>query len=174
MGTIEYLPSYVPKSNGIPHHVLLNYIENNICHGFYNNSLVINNEMVDFSLLLNEPHVIILWYLDPHYSQHIERNGKTLHIKGTFRHVDGSIMFCNMCPLIPTLADFKRRAWRSRDMVVPTGERSIQSGTHLDYLQREELITSAREWEMRGNACSGQVFIMTLVLTRTTTAHKYL
>ena len=81
-------------------------------------------------------------------------------------------MFCNMCPLIPTLADFQKRAWHSRDMVVPRGERSIQSGIHLDYLQREELITSAREWEMRANACSGQVFMMNLALTRATTAHK--
>jgi len=144
-GTAEYPPSYIPKPNDIPHHVLLNYMENNICHGFYNNSLVINNEMVDCSLLLNDLHVGTLWYPDPHYSQHIEKNGKTLHIKGTFRHVDCSIIFCNMCPLIPTLADFEKRAWRSRDMVVPRGERFIQSGTHLDYLQREELITSARE-----------------------------
>jgi len=59
-------------------------------------------------------------------------------------------------------------------MVVPRGQRFIQSGTHLDYLQREELITSAREWERRADACSGQVFMMNLALTRATTAHKYL
>jgi len=81
-------------------------MENNICHGFYNNSLVINNEMIDYSLLLNDLHIGTLWYLDPHYSQHIEKNGKILHIKGTLRYVDCSIIFCNMCPLIPTLADF--------------------------------------------------------------------
>jgi hypothetical protein len=36
------------------------------------------------------------------------------------------------------------------------------------------LITSAREWERRADACSGQVFMMNLALTRATTAHKYL
>ena len=52
-----YPPSYIPKPNDIPHNVLLNYLENNICHEFYKNWLVINNEMVDCSLLLNDLHV---------------------------------------------------------------------------------------------------------------------
>jgi len=126
--------------------VLLSYIEITNCHGFYNNSLVINDEVVNCSLLLNNLDVGALWYPNLHYSQRIEKNGKSMHIRGTFRHIDCTIMFCKfICPLIPTRAYFKRRAWRPSDMVVCRREWSIPLDIHLNYLQYEELITSARE-----------------------------
>ena len=97
-GTVEYPPSYIPKPNDIPHHVLLNYMENNICHGFYNNSLVINNEMVDCSLLLNDLHVGTLWYPDPHYSQYIEKMVKLYILKGLLDMLIVQLYFVTCVP----------------------------------------------------------------------------
>jgi len=84
------------------------------------------NEVVDCSLLLYDPHVGTLWYAKPHYSHYLEKNNETIYIKGTFRHIDCSIMFCSMCPLIPKLNDFKKRAWHAIHAVVPRGERFMQ------------------------------------------------
>jgi len=50
----------------------------------------------------------------------------------------------------------------------------MQQDAHFDYLQHEELIPSTREWKKRTNACSGQIFMLNLALTRTTTTNQYL
>jgi len=101
LGVVEYPPSFIPNPIDIPHHVLLGYIGKNVSHGFYKKSLVIMNEVVDCSILLNDLHVGTLWYANPHYSHSIEKNSEIAFIKGTFSHVNCSIMFCSMCPLIP-------------------------------------------------------------------------
>jgi len=57
LGAVEYLPSFIFNPIDILHHVVLGYIGKNVCHGFYKKSLVIMNEVVDYSLLLYDPHI---------------------------------------------------------------------------------------------------------------------
>lgn len=173
-GTALYPLNFLPSPADIPRQVLSSYIQQKLCHGFYDSYVLVNRELVDITSLRNDLRAGELWYADPYYSQTIMVERQEIQILGTFRHRDCTRIFCEMCPLIPGLPDFRSRLHWLQKMTIPRGERVAEQGINLEHLQCEELIGSIRTWENRAALYSDQIFLLNRSLTRVNAGKCYL
>jgi hypothetical protein len=165
-GSVLYPTSFAPGPGDIPFHKLREHIESQRCHGFFSDEIKIAGEIVHVGSLKQDLHPGDGWYADRNYQCITVREGLSLSVKGTFRHVPCEGFLCSKCPLIPTLPDFKKRALREMESEFKRGTRVCQKGVKLKNLQREELIESVKEWQSRCKLLSGQSYWLNISLAR--------
>jgi hypothetical protein len=114
-------------------------MKQNICHGFYEENITINNESININSLKYDLHIgeNQSWYADPNYNKTFVTMNKQVNIKRTFRHKDCEILFFSLCSLIHTFSDFRKRALRAHTAIIPKGKRLLESRVNFRYLKKK-------------------------------------
>lgn len=97
-----------------------------------------------------------------------------LNIDGTFCHYQCEGSFCSKCASIPFMPDFRKRVICGHQTLEKRGERILKPGCMLDYLQHQELLECAREWQKRCYAWSLEVYTLNHALITSTKSKLYL
>ena len=132
----------------------MNALLGSLCWGFRGPHCIYGGLSYSVCELLNDLHVGLVWYPEPHLIASFTTRSKVIKINGTFRHIScirvdksgkGFPNFsCRMCSSIPQENDFYKRVVREGLSVEKRGSRSTGTGRRLAYLSILELAGHGR------------------------------